>query len=138
MPEGNRTPLPSLYVRLSIRRSWDGGLYDGSRGCSMISGVMKFLEDNFFYLHPGYTPLNTLVFGLTVGLIVLIIMKMFRWLDKDPGDLFAPLIPFIFLGSCARALVDNGVYPDAPPGDTWHLHPRRPGSHTDAYSLCQG
>lgn len=77
----------------------------------MISGVMKFLEDNFFYLHPGYTPLNTLVFGLTVGLIVLIIMKMFRWLDKDPGDLFAPLIPFIFLGSCARALVDNGVYP---------------------------
>ena len=36
---------------------------------------------------------------------------MFRWIDKDPKDLFIPLIPFIFFGSSARALVDNGIYP---------------------------
>jgi uncharacterized membrane protein len=36
---------------------------------------------------------------------------MFKWLQKDPGELFLPLIPFIFFGSSARALVDNGLYP---------------------------
>jgi uncharacterized membrane protein len=36
---------------------------------------------------------------------------MFRWLNKDPKDLFIPLIPFIFFGSSTRALVDNGIYP---------------------------
>lgn len=77
----------------------------------MISELQKFLESNFFYLHPGYTPLNTVVFGLVLGVAVLIILRMFRWLKKDPRELLVPLLPFIFLGSGARALVDNGVYP---------------------------
>ncbi len=77
----------------------------------MISEIMEFLESNFFYLHPGYTPLNTVVFGIVLGIVVLLILRMFRWLKKDPGELLMPLLPFIFLGSGARALVDNGVYP---------------------------
>lgn len=77
----------------------------------MISELQKFLESNFFYLHPGYTPLNTVVFGLVLGFAVLIILRMFRWLKKDPRELLVPLLPFIFLGSGARALVDNGIYP---------------------------
>ncbi|MBE2899953.1 hypothetical protein DNK57_03850 [Methanothermobacter thermautotrophicus] len=77
----------------------------------MISEIIEFLESNFFYLHPGYTPLNTVAFGIILGIVVLIILRMFRWLKKDPGELLVPLLPFIFLGSGARALVDNGVYP---------------------------
>jgi len=73
--------------------------------------ISEFIQDNFLYLHPGYTLLNTIVFGLILGLIVLIIIKMFKWIKKDPADLFIPLIPFIFFGSSARALVDNGIYP---------------------------
>ena len=73
--------------------------------------VMGFIQDNFFYLEPGYTTFNTIIFGIVLGLIVLLIIKMFKWLDKNPTDLFIPLIPFIFLGSGARALVDNNIYP---------------------------
>jgi uncharacterized membrane protein len=73
--------------------------------------IIEYIQENFLYLHPGYTILNTVVFGLILGLIIIILIKMFRWLDKDPQDLFIPLIPFIFFGSSARALVDNGIYP---------------------------
>jgi len=77
----------------------------------IIGPIIRFFQENFFYLHPGYTLFNTIVFGLILGLVVLIIIRMFRWIKKDPKDLFLPLIPFIFVGSGARALVDNGVYP---------------------------
>ncbi|MDI9623335.1 MAG: DUF63 family protein [Methanothermobacter sp.] len=77
----------------------------------ILDPIIKFLQENFFYLHPGYTLFNTIVFGLVLGLVVLIIIRMFKWIKKDPRDLFLPIIPFIFLGSGARALVDNGVYP---------------------------
>lgn len=73
--------------------------------------LIEFIQDNFFYLEPGYTTFNTIIFGLVAGIIILLIIKMFKWLDKDPKDLFLPLIPFIFLGSGARALVDNNIYP---------------------------
>ncbi len=76
-----------------------------------MSSLIQFIQDNFFYLEPGYTTFNTIIFGVVLGLVVLLIIKMFKWLDKDPKDLFIPLIPFIFLGSGARALVDNHIYP---------------------------
>ena len=77
----------------------------------MLSDIWKFIQDNFLYLHPGYTILNTVVFGIILGIIVILIIKMFKYIKKDPKDLFIPLIPFIFFGSSARALVDNGIYP---------------------------
>ena len=73
--------------------------------------VIQYIQENFVYLHPGYTTYNTIVFGIILGLVILLIIKMFKWIDKDPKDLFIPLIPFIFFGSSARALVDNGIYP---------------------------
>jgi len=36
---------------------------------------------------------------------------MFKYIKKDPAELMIPLIPFIFFGSSARALVDNNIYP---------------------------
>ncbi len=73
--------------------------------------VKDFIMDNFFYLHPGYTTFNTIIFGLVLGLIILGIIKIFEKLDKDPLDLIYPLIPIIVFGSTSRALVDNHVYP---------------------------
>jgi uncharacterized membrane protein len=73
--------------------------------------IIEFIQENFLYLHPGYTLLNTVIFGIILGLAILIIIRMFKWLRKDPGELFLSLVPFIFFGSSARALVDNGLYP---------------------------
>lgn len=78
---------------------------------SMLSELSKFIQDNFLYLHPGYTLLNTIVFGIILGIAVIIVIKMFKYIKKDPKDLLIPVIPFIFFGSSARALVDNGIYP---------------------------
>ena len=77
----------------------------------VLDQVVQYIQENFIYLHPGYTTLNTIVFGIILGLVILLIIRMFRWIDKDPKDLFIPLIPFVFFGSSARALVDNGIYP---------------------------
>ncbi len=73
--------------------------------------IIDFLKENFFYLHPGYTTFNTVIFGLVLGLIILGIIKIFSKLEKDPLDLLYPLIPIIIFGSSSRALVDNHVYP---------------------------
>lgn len=72
---------------------------------------LDFFKENFFYLHPGYTVFNTVVFGLVLGLIILGIIKIFNRLNKDPLDLIIPLIPIIIFGSTSRALVDNHIYP---------------------------
>jgi len=77
----------------------------------VLDQITQYIQENFIYLHPGYTTLNTIVFGIILGMVILLIIKMFRWIDKDPKDLFIPIIPFIFFGSSARALVDNGIYP---------------------------
>lgn len=77
----------------------------------MLSDISEFIQQNFLYLHPGYTILNTVVFGIILGIAVILIIKMFKYIKKDPKDLFIPLVPFIFFGSSARALVDNGIYP---------------------------
>lgn len=73
--------------------------------------IGQFIRDNFIYLHPGYTVLNTVVFGVILGIAIILIIKMFKYIKKDPKDLLIPLVPFIFFGSSTRALVDNGIYP---------------------------
>ncbi len=76
-----------------------------------FQGILEYIRQNFIYLHPGYTVLNTVVFGIILGISILLIIKMFKYIKKDPADLMIPLIPFIFFGSSARALVDNNIYP---------------------------
>jgi len=71
----------------------------------------EFVMDNFFYLHPGFTTFNTIIFGLILGIIILGIIKIFDKINKDPLDLIYPLIPIILFGSTSRALVDNHIYP---------------------------
>lgn len=77
----------------------------------MLSELSQFIGENFIYLHPGYTLLNTLVFGIILGISIILLIKMFEFIEKDPKDLIIPLIPFIFFGSSTRALVDNSIYP---------------------------
>lgn len=73
--------------------------------------IINFLKEHFFYLHPGYTTFNTIVFGVVLGLIILGIIQVFNKLNKNPLELTFPLIPIIVFGSTSRALVDNHVYP---------------------------
>ncbi|RAP52870.1 MAG: hypothetical protein BZ138_02250 [Methanosphaera sp. rholeuAM270] len=73
--------------------------------------IIEFLKENFFYLHPGYTAFNTIIFGIVLGLIIIGIIRIFHKIDKDPLDLMYPLIPIIIFGSSSRALVDNHIYP---------------------------
>ncbi|MEN4007021.1 MAG: DUF63 family protein [Methanobacteriaceae archaeon] len=77
----------------------------------MLDSISQFIQDNFLYLHSGYTPFNTIVFGIILGIVVILVIKMLKHIKKDPGYLFIPLLPFILFGSSARALVDNGIYP---------------------------
>lgn len=77
----------------------------------MLDSFYQFIMDNFLYLQPGYTILNTVVFGIILGTVVILVIKMFKYIKKDPKDLIIPVIPFILFGSSARALVDNGIYP---------------------------
>jgi uncharacterized membrane protein len=73
--------------------------------------ILDYIQENFIYLHPGYTILNTVVFGVILGISILLIIRMFKYIKKDPAELMIPLVPFIFFGSSARALVDNNIYP---------------------------
>jgi len=70
--------------------------------------ILDFLENYFF---SGYTIFNTVVYGIILVIFVYFIIKMFEYYDINPISLIFPLIPFIFLGSGVRALVDNGIYP---------------------------
>lgn len=76
-----------------------------------LSQLSQFIREYLIYFGPGYNILNTLVFGLILGIVVILLIKFFKYLDKDPKDLLIPVIPFIFIGSSTRALVDNGIYP---------------------------
>ena len=77
-----------------------------------MATVDTFLPDiiqtTFF---SGYTVFNTVVYTLILVIFVLTIIKMFKKLDIDPISIIYSIIPFIFLGSSTRALVDNGFYP---------------------------
>ena len=67
-----------------------------------------FVQTTFF---SGYTIFNTIVYTLILVIFIVGIIKMFKKLEIDPLSIFYSIIPFIFLGSSTRALVDNGIYP---------------------------
>lgn len=77
-----------------------------------MATVDTFLPDiiqtTFF---SGYTVFNTVVYTLILAIFVVAIIKMFKKLEIDPISIIYAIIPFIFLGSSTRALVDNGFYP---------------------------
>ncbi|WP_263640853.1 DUF63 family protein [Methanobrevibacter arboriphilus] len=75
---------------------------------SIESSFINFLSIYFF---SGYTIFNTIVYGIILVLVLFMIIKIFKNYKINPTDLIIPLIPFIFLGSSVRALVDNGIYP---------------------------
>lgn len=75
---------------------------------SIESNITDFFANYFF---SGYTIFNTIVYGLILVIAIFGIIKLFEYYKINPTDLIFPLIPFIFLGSGVRALVDNGIYP---------------------------
>lgn len=72
------------------------------------SFLPDFIQSTFF---SGYTIFNTVVYTLILLVFILAIIRMFRKLDINPLSIMVSIIPFIFLGSIIRALVDNGIYP---------------------------
>ena len=72
------------------------------------SFLPDFIQTTFF---SGYTIFNTVVYTLILLLFIIGIIKMFKKIEVDPLSILYPIIPFIFLGSLIRALVDNGIYP---------------------------
>jgi uncharacterized membrane protein len=70
--------------------------------------LINFLEKYFF---SGYTIFNTLVYGLILVVIIFLIIKLFKKINKNPEKLMFSIIPFIIFGSSIRALVDNGIFP---------------------------
>jgi len=73
----------------------------------MLEGITEFLSTYFF---SGYTIFNTLIYGIILVIAIFAIIKLFEYYNVNPTDLMLPIIPFIFLGSTVRALVDNGIY----------------------------
>jgi len=70
--------------------------------------ITDFLANYFF---SGYTVFNTIIYGVILVIAIFGIIKLFEHYKINPTDLIFPLIPFIFIGSGVRALVDNGIYP---------------------------
>ena len=75
---------------------------------SIELNIMDFLANYFF---SGYTIFNTIIYGMILVIAIFGIIKLFEHYKINPSNLIFPLIPFIFLGSGIRALVDNGIYP---------------------------
>jgi len=75
---------------------------------SFQEAITDFLGNYFF---SGYTVFNTLIYGIILVIAIFGIIKLFEHYKINPTDLIFPLIPFIFIGSGVRALVDNGIYP---------------------------
>lgn len=74
----------------------------------VIQGLPSIIEKLFY---SGYTPINTIIYGVILAIVVFGIIKMFKYFDKRPMDIIISIIPFILLGSSTRALVDAGIYP---------------------------
>ncbi|KZX12635.1 DUF63 family protein [Methanobrevibacter filiformis] len=74
----------------------------------IYSEIVNFFQIYFF---SGYTVFNTVVYGLLLIIALFFVIKLFKYLDKDPSKLIFSVIPFIFVGSTTRALVDNGIFP---------------------------
>ena len=72
------------------------------------SFLPDFIQTTFF---SGYTIFNTVIYTLILLIFIIAIIKMFKKIKIDPISIIYPIIPYIFLGSLIRALVDNGVYP---------------------------
>ena len=72
------------------------------------SFLPDFIQTTFF---SGYTVFNTVIYTLILLIFIIAIIKMFKKIEIDPISIIYPIIPYIFLGSLIRALVDNGVYP---------------------------
>jgi uncharacterized membrane protein len=75
---------------------------------SFESSLIDFLS---YYFFSGYTVFNTIVYSIILIVSLYGLIKFFKLYEINPIDLIFPLIPFIFLGSGVRALVDNGIYP---------------------------
>lgn len=70
--------------------------------------------------YSGYNIVNTLTYGIILGIAVLFIFRLLKKLDIDMNDSFTKaLTPFIILGPTSRALVDAGVYPR----EYWSISP---------------
>ncbi len=90
---------------------------------TLISQLVDFFHKYFIspmQNYSGYNIVNTLTYGIILGIAVLFIFRLLKKLDIDISDGFTKaLTPFIILGPTSRALVDAGVYPR----EYWSISP---------------
>jgi len=81
--------------------------------------VVEFLYTHFWepmFTRSGYTPINTLVYALLLGLGVIYSYRYIIRPLKIPVDerLFWAVTPMVVFGATVRALVDGGILPKHP------------------------
>ncbi|MBP2029179.1 putative membrane protein [Methanohalophilus levihalophilus] len=71
---------------------------------------------NRYYIDPviydsGYNPVNTITWGLILGICVFGVVKLLQKMDVKIDDRFIySVIPFVFAGSSLRVLEDAGIF----------------------------
>ena len=82
---------------------------------TLISQLTDFFQRYFIdpmQNYSGYNIVNTLVYGIILGIAVLFIFRLLKKLGVEIDENFGKtLTPFIILGPTTRALVDAGTYP---------------------------
>ena len=75
----------------------------------MLDFIKKFIYEHF--VDAGYDIVNTVTYGLILGLSVFGIIKLINFLKiKIDRNFAAALIPFIFFGATTRVLSDAGFF----------------------------
>ena len=82
---------------------------------TLISQLIEFFQR--YFINPmqnysGYNIVNTLVYGIILGIAVLFIFRLLKKLGVEIDEDFGKtLTPYIIIGTTTRALVDAGLYP---------------------------
>jgi len=89
----------------------------------MLDSIKNFIYEHFFA--PGYDVVNTVTYGLILGLSVFGVLKLINILKIRINFKFAlSLIPFIFFGATTRVLTDAGFF--GAYSTSMHIHPLMP------------
>jgi uncharacterized membrane protein len=71
----------------------------------------RYFVDPIKY-NQGYNPVNTTVYAIILGISVLLLYRMLKWMKVRVDErFFVALMPYIFLGPLMRAMTDVGILP---------------------------
>ncbi|ODS39536.1 MAG: hypothetical protein A7316_05365 [Candidatus Altiarchaeales archaeon WOR_SM1_86-2] len=77
----------------------------------MLDIIYGFIDK--YFIQPGYNPVNTITYGVILGLAIFGVIKMLRKLEIEiDRNFILALVPFIIYGATSRAMVDANFYPE--------------------------